>query len=372
MARSTRRSEATWSSAPLLLVCVLVGCGPATPSVDHADRESTTPPAPSRPASSSTEDDPRGLPADATFTQLLDIARGLDRRRDTASDDGCILGGGGDAWRLAADLAPAIRPLPEADDDLDTRLAAGVSAVTVLTRWGALGAGQAEGLSLSAVTTTLPSASTSARVWFVTDRGLYERSTDGTVGAVEPGGPPSTEDISSLFIAAEAGVPLSRLAEVLALAPRSLAGHIGLAVTLAEGTRLPDAPDPPALDSAPLCPEGLPALAEETAYGALSAEHLRSRLGPLRERATICVSTASGPGAAGGRFEVVMRIDATGAVTDACVQSNSADDPALRACLVRALRDLRFDAPSPAGVLDVALPLVLSPAATQRQAPLCD
>lgn len=389
MARSTPRFAATSnrtraSLRGALLACLtLVACGPSTPAPQTPDRTDPDPtelrPAAQRPAEQSPGDPgtpdasaaERSLAGDATYADLLDAARGLDQRRDTASDAGCLLGGGGDAWRLAADLAPAIRPLPEADGDLDTRLSAGVGEVTVLTRWGPLGTGHAEGIALTAVTTTLPTASSSARVWFVTERGIYERSSDGDVGATEPTAEPDVDGLSTLFIAAEAGLPLSRLAEVLAMAPPQLAGHIGLAVSLAEGTRLPEPAAENAAEGVPICPEGVPPLAEEAPYGSLRADQLRSRLGPLRERAAICVSTATGPGAAGGRFDVAVRIDAEGAVQDACVQSDSADDPALRACLVRALRDLRFDAPSPPGVVDVALPLVLSPAAAQRQTPLC-
>ncbi|MFK7989129.1 MAG: hypothetical protein AB8I08_24130 [Sandaracinaceae bacterium] len=358
---------------PLLALTTLAACGsgasPPQPSGPPRGTGDETPAA--APSSSPAPANDRDLAGDATYADLLDVARGLDQRRDTASDEGCLLGGGEHAWRLAADLAPAIRPLPEADTDLDARLSSGAGEVTVLTRWGPLGRGHAEGIALTAVTTTLPTARSSARVWFVTDRGVYVRSTDGSMGTTEPTEQPRIDGLPTLFIAAEAGVPLSRLAEVLAMAPRSVAGHIGLAVALAEGTRLPEPAAPPATEGAPLCPEGVPPLAEEAPYGSLSADQLRSQLGPLRERAAICVSTATGPGAAGGRFDVAVRIDAEGAVGDACVQSDSAGDPALRGCLVRALRDLRFDAPSPPGVVDVALPLVLSPAAAQRQAPLC-
>ena len=146
---------------------------------------------------------------------------------------------------------------------------------------------------------------------------------------------------------------------------------MGLGATLAPGTRLPA---PPSAAEAPpevRCPGGLPPLEADAPIGQLRPDVLVQSLGPLRQGAAICVSTAQGPGAAGGRVVLAMRIGPDGSVTDACAVEDETGDPRLLDCLRRSARAVAFPAPSPPGHLDVQLPLVLAPEASQRQRPVC-
>jgi hypothetical protein len=326
-------------------------------------------------------DDPRQLGADATFTDLLRAARTLDDRRDQRSDAGCLVRppSAGRGWRLEADLAVAVRPLRNAPDDLDELLSADGSPVDVLSRWGARGPGEPAHPTFAAVTTTLPPQRPTARVWVVTDRGVYVRSTDAPTEATAPGsvdeavaalGDPAS--LGALFVSAEGGLPLSRLAEVLEAVPDDLAGRVGLAVALEPGTRLPETPqgEEEAAEDAH-CPDGLPALAEDAPVGSLRPQVIVSSLGPLRQGAEICVGTTGGPGAAGGRVVMALRIGPDGRVEEACAVEDETNDPALRACLANAARATAFPAPDPPGHVDVQLPLVLSPVESQRQRPVC-
>ncbi len=251
--------------------------------------------------------------------------------------------------------------------------------MNVLSRWGAYGSGDPSHPSFSAVTTTLPPRREPAIVWALTDRGVYVRSS--TEAATEPGPRPidaltATVGPSTgvLYVTAEAGTPLDRVADVLRRAPASLAGRIGLAVALAPNTRLPDAPatDSSVAADAGLCPEGLPELPANAVAGDLHTDAIVSSLGPLRQAASTCVTGTQGPGAAGGRVVLALRIGADGRVETACATEDETSDPVLRECLLRAARATAFPTPNPPGSLDVQLPLALAPLESQRQTPICE
>ncbi len=357
------------------LSLLLVACGSTPPPEEHPDEappEADPPP----PQSSGGVDDGRGLPEDATFSDLLRAVRALDDRRDQDSDDGCLLGRDGTGWRVAADLAVAVRPLRNTTEDLDVRLAS-AGPVVVLSRWGAYGEAREGGLVFNAITTTLPPRREPGVVWVVTDAGIYVRSTvasietgAGTAAAARAALPP---DPGALFVAAEGSTPLARLREVLAEVPASLSGRVALAVPLADGVRLPTLTDVDAGDDADAsCPSGLPPLADDAPLGTLRPDRIVASLGPLRQGAAICVGATSGPGASGGRVQLALRLGPDGRVSEACVVEDATDDPALRTCLVRIARGIAFMAPDPPGFLDVQIPLVLSPLESQRQRPLCD
>lgn len=358
----------------LLAAAALLGCGPSAPPDDPTDvahgrddeaidREPTE------------RADLRALGPTARFSDLAGAARQLDDLRDQESDRGCLLARG---WRLEADLAVAVRPLPTPPDDLDARLAEDPGPVTVLSRWGAYGSGDPSHLSSSSVTATLPPRREPAVLWVVTDQGVYVRSTEGAATANGPRGAEEAASalgdpaaVGALFVTAEAGVSLERLSEVLSRIPSALAGRVGLAVTLAEGTRLPDAPAPePSRDDAH-CPDGLPSLPEDAPVGQLRPQAIVGSLGPLRQAAASCVSAAEGAGAGGGRVSLAIRIGPDGLVQEACAVEDSTDDATLRACLARAARTTAFPAPDPSGSVDVQLPLALVPPESQRQRPLC-
>lgn len=354
----------------LVGVLFVAACGGSPPPAD--ERLEPRPQPLDAPAA-----DGRSLGVDANYADLLTIARTLDQRRDQDSDAGCLLRRRAGGWRLDADLAAAVRPLPEPPADLDERLGGEAGPIVVLSRWGAYGEARLGALALTAVTTTLPPRREPAIVWFVTEAGVTSRSTIAPVesgaGSIQEAVARLPAEVGALFITAEAGVPLARLADVLRRVPESLFGRAGLAVPLAAGTRLPS-PPPTAPIEGPetLCPEGLPALADTDPIGTLEAEPIVSSLGPLRRGVEACVGATEGPGAAGGRVSMALRIGADGRVATACVVEDETGDPALRACLVRATRSIAFPAPTPSGFVDFQLPLALSPLESQRQRPLCD
>ncbi len=360
-----------------LLVLFSLACGGPRPSAEperrgEDDREPTS-------GEEAPRADARSLAADASFAQLLDAARTLDDRRDQESAAGCLLRRPGRGWRLEADLAVAVRPLPAAPDDLDGALASEAGPVNVLSRWGAYGPGDPAAPSFAAVTTTLPPRREPALVWAITERGAYVRSSAAAARELDPipvarlgATLPSASAVGALFVTAEAGTPLSRLTEALAAIPAELSGRVGLAVPLAAGTRLPAAPRAEEGDaSAGACPNGLSELPESAPEGDLRPDVIVQSLGPLRQAAATCVSATQGPGAAGGRVALALRIGPDGRVHEACAVRDETNDPALRECLVRAARAVAFPAPSPPGFLDVELPLALAPLESQRQAPLC-
>ncbi len=356
---------------PLVLILAL-GCGPGandeTPerpraavrhgtSGDDSQAELADPsPTDSRPPSA------RSLSAGASYADLVGAARRQDQLRDQDSDAGCLLRVGATP-RLEADLAAAVRPLPEVPPALSSRL----GTVAVLTRYGAIGAPDAA-LGLVAFTTTRPAAAR-ARVLLVTRSALFRGATDASrFEPIEPAALATIDDGSShVFVTAEAGVSLEALAEILGALPVTLAGRVGLAVALPEGTRLPVVPPREELETAAVCE--LSPLPDE-AWGELDTAAIRAGVAPLAERASLCAGTTDGPGALGGRVVVSMRIDPSGRVTDACVTEDGTDDGVLRACLVRAARELTIGPPR-GGSIDVALPIRIEPGVSHRQVALC-
>lgn len=358
----------------LIALSCLAACGPPPPAEHAGDDPPDVPPDEDPPPPA--EDDLRALAPDATFTDLLRAARTLDDRRDQDSDAGCLLARAPSGWRLAADLAVAVRPLANAPDDLDARLAA-AAPVVVLSRWGRYGTPGDGMLVLNAVTSTLPPPREPAVVWVVTADGVYVRSTAAPsareAGTAEAARAALPADPGALFVAAAGSVSLARLAAVLAVVPPELAGRVALAVPLAEGVRLPaDEGSSAGTEDNSRCPDGLPELAADAPIGDLRPDRIVASLGPLRQGAEICVGATAGPGAAGGRVVLAMRIGPDGVVNEACVIESAAPDPVLHECLARAARAVAFDAPSPPGFVDVQLPLVLASLPVQRQRALCE
>ncbi|MBX3273336.1 MAG: hypothetical protein KF729_23940 [Sandaracinaceae bacterium] len=363
-----QRERPTAASGWLAAAVLGLACGAPPAPIEHVE----PPPEDGAPPAAS---DRRALGPDATYTDLLRAARALDDLRDQDSDAGCLLARDGRGFRLAADLAVAVRPLANAPDGLDARLAAR-APVVVLSRWGRYGERADGAFVLNAVTSTLPPREEPAIVWVITTDGVYVRSTAApsaaAAGTAEAARAALPARVGALFVAAAGEVSLARLASVLALVPPELAGRVALAVPLAEGVRLPEAPVASDEPDPSWCEDGLPPIDEDAPQGSLRPDRIVRSLGPLRDAAASCVGGASGPGAAGGRVALAMRIAPDGRVAEACVRERAAPDPALHACLVRAARAIAFEAPSPPGFVDVELPLVLAPLTAQRQRALCE
>ena len=345
-----------------LLASLTVGCsGPneaapaRTTPAPHEARPQARTPAPTS---------PRDLAANATFADLVAAARRQDDLRDQDSTAGCLLRAVA-SYRLEADLAAAVRPLPEAPTSIDTRL----ESVAVLTRYGTIGNADAS-LGLVAFTTTQPSDHAEAAVLIVQRTDLFvARTSGGSARAI------TTRELEALddghlllFVTATAGTSVGDLSSVLRAIPASFAGRVGLAVALPQGTRLAA---PPSAAEAP-ANEAICALSEtEEAPGELSVEAIRLGVQPLVARAEACVGASEGRGALGGRVVLSMRIGASGEVSEACISEDATGDGVLRACLVHAARALAFAAPT-SGSVDVALPLVLAPGLAHRQRAICE
>jgi hypothetical protein len=351
----------------LASLAFLSACAPSTPPPERGAElgggETIAPPR-----------SPRDLASDATFAQLCDAAREQDRLRDQDSDAGCLLRRRPGAFRLEADLAVAVRPLPEAEADLDPRMAS-TAPLRVLTRYGAYGTSAEMGLV--ALTTTAPPRGAIedavGLVLVLTDRGVYARRTDAPFGAASPAplsevlASASVHEVSTIFVTAEAGLPLDGLFSTLAALPPELAGHVALASALPEGVALPERPTLDPGPPAPLC-DGI-AETDEPWSETVSGPALLERVASIRGSLALCVGASTGPGARGGRMELMVRLTRGGGVAEACIRADSTDDEPLRACILRVVRELTF--PDPAGQVIFAVPLVLEPGTAHAQTAVC-
>lgn len=313
-------------------------------------------------------DQPRALGATATFADLVASARRLDDRGEGDSDVGCVLRGNPESmsWRLEADVATGVRPLPDPPAELAPRLAESKS-IRILSRWGQRGDGP---LNLAAFTALPPPPRGRELAVLVTAAGIFVATTDG--GSAGPFQPTRLEsalssagEIERVFVTAEAGISLRRLYRVISLLPTRFEGETALAVVLGEDVRLPE---PTRTDGAAgMCPDGLPDT--EATIGNLDTERIMASMTPLREGAARCMSTASAEAARGGRMDLAIRVAADGSVETACATADGLGDPNLRACVLGAAGELRF--PEPGGVLDLMLPLRLEPERGSAQTLLC-
>lgn len=324
-------------------------------------------------------DDPdafsRTLPAGATWSDLVALARRLDARRADASDTGCLLGrspAGG--HRLAADLAVTVRPLAAPSPGTLEAVAAG--AVSLASRWGVVPGPAAEPAPriVADFTLTTPPPLDARHVVLAASRDrLVLRPVQGSGRVVELAtlaAALSGERAARVHLVADPDVPLERIAALLAVLDGSDV-EVSLAVVLAAGAR-PPAEASGARDGPPLCPDGLPDPAGDTPPpSARELLALREALGPLRDAASRCHLESMAAGV--GEVEVVLalRVEPDGTVPEACVAEESRPAPALRRCLVGAARGLAFPASQARGALVLELPFALraSPGAGQR--PLC-
>jgi hypothetical protein len=307
----------------------------------------------------------RELDLDASYADLVRLAAQLDGQ--PAQETGCLLVRAAHRLQLSGEVTSALRPLPQPSDDLETALERAVS-VNLLSLYGRHG--DVPGAPTFAAFSTAPPTRTAAAL-IATDHGYYLRGT--SAGAPVLNRQPlaavlaalGTQASATLFVAAEAHVPVGELVQTLdALAAR--AQPAVLAVNLAPNTALPE-PRPARSDA--LCPGGL--ADTDAPQGELEMAALQAGLISLRERAADCLGQAGAAGAAGGKLELALRIGATGTIEAACVTSDETGDAHLRACLLDLTRKLTFPAPSPRGSVDVQLPLALRARASAATPLLC-
>jgi hypothetical protein len=308
----------------------------------------------------------RDFPRDAPYRELVTaLAAELVSPPETSH---CLLAGNAQGYRFAGDASVALHPLPDMVDNLDD-VVRDANALRVLTRHGSFGSVEA---TLAFVALTDAPATHGAVVLAITDRALYVRGThDGTALPVR-----DLEELVSmltplvkdatLYVAAEPRIPLSKLYETLSRL-KGLPAPVVLATALPSDVVLPTAST---AHSAPLrCPDGLPETSAVT--GDLSVDALTRGLAPLKDQGMTCLKQADGPGSAGGRLRLALRIDAHGKVSDACLVTSDVEDDALASCVLGQAVALRFDAPSPQGVVDAELPLALRPDSVPAQPPVC-
>jgi hypothetical protein len=210
-----------------------------------------------------------------------------------------------------------------------------------------------------------------------TDEGVYLRYSDAPASAAD--GPLPTQSAIAgllaaphngaavLYVTAEAAIPLAQLVELLRLLPAER--PVALALALPAGTQVPvTSPQ----QTAQVCADGLPPLAEGSAEGELDSREIVAALGPLKQAAQDCLQNAQGRARAGGRLVLALRIDKSGAVQESCAQEDAIGDAALAACVLASSRDLRFPAPRPPGPVDVLLPLSLVPTGSAQERALCE
>lgn len=308
------------------------------------------------------------LSSEARFADLVRSAAELEARQRPGS--GCLLAplaGGG--YQLRAELALAVRPLPLAPDDLDEALKS-VERVELLSAWGRHGDGNGK-LALVGFTASRPTAEAVALV--MTDRGLSLRGASGSpvtprdeltltdALAALPAG-----DSSTVFVAAEAGRPVRELASVLEGLTQQ-GREVVLAVSLSLNTTLPLPTS--ATAKVTRCQEGLSAT--DAPEGSLPNEALSAGVAALRDGAPDCLLRGDARGAAGGRLSVALRVAANGRVQEACIASDQLGDPGVAACVIELAQALSFPPPSPTGVIDLELPIVLRPSPRPPQRALC-
>jgi hypothetical protein len=364
-----------------LLSLALVGCANAAPhtatprvaaQASGADGRELRAPN----ASAATATDPRELPLHATFADLVDAARKLDESASGHSAAGCLLRAG-KHFSLQAEIAAGVRPLPSAPAELVSALEQAAGPAAVLSVWGSQ-PGETLEIALTAFTLTTTRAATEpALAVFLTRKGAYLRGASTVVRAHPESMPIATlgtwlgqaplADAHTLYVSAEAAIPLEAVQALLTLVPEHF--EVALAVALPKATRLPAAVRP---SHELLCPEGLPELGADEAEGSLPTPALLRTLAPLRDAALACALSTGGRASLGGHLRLALRIGKDGRPSELCLSQDEISEPLLRRCIVESARGFRFPAPSPVGFVDVELPLQLTLAGPSQQRPLCE
>ncbi|MBN1653018.1 MAG: hypothetical protein JXA30_04505 [Deltaproteobacteria bacterium] len=325
----------------------------------------------------------RMLSVDSRFGDLIKTVNSLDRQDLHHSDQRCLLRHSAVTpgnWLLEADLAVAVRPLPEAPAELSRRLESVTGKIHLLTLWGRIGT-EVGGIVLVAFTTTSPSsARLPAVALFLTERGVYLRHSDQDAEPtmqllqLEDVGPSlakiASQKAFTLYVTADAATPISALYDLLQRLPYPR-HEVALAVALAAETRLP-APLAAETDSEVWCPDGLPLLLEDLPEGDMPRADIVAAIAAIRGKTQACVSSADASAAAGGRVVVAFRVGASGKVENRCLVEDDIKNLALAKCILSTLDELRLPPPNPTGPVDIHLPLRLSPEGISGQRPVCE
>lgn len=314
----------------------------------------------------------RDLAPGATFGDVIRAARMLDEHGEDSSERGCLFQVDGDRAAMTADVAIAVRPLPDAPVDLGARLGGAAGPIRILSRWDLAGTGE---VAVVVITST-PAPPSDARweLLALTERGIYRRLSNRAVSR-EEGGPLALDlvleqlgDSTRLIVTADHGQSLSGLLSLLSALPADQV--VGLGIVLPADIRLPN-PRVTNENREHLCEHGLAAPTDGRSAGTLAGPDILSVAAGLRPEFTRCLNQASGRAAAGGRFQVRFRIGDQGGVEQACLRQPTSVAPDLETCILAAVRDASFPAPDPVGFVDVSLPLELQPIPMPPPTPVC-
>lgn len=322
----------------------------------------------------------RTLPLGATFGDLVSTVRALeDAGEGDAALECSFRALGANQWRVEADLAIAVRPLPEAATNVAARLRSGSGPVQILSRWGRLGPAEAN-LNLVAMFSGAPwQGDTSAVALFlgsdgITARGAGVRLPESLSLPMERLTPEHVDALTSLgtgVVLATADSSMGLGAMITALQPLTERGlRVGLGVLLPPNTRLPEVVGEPADSTTQgLCGPPLAELAESE-IGERDISELRDAIRSLQPGVQGCIARVGGGMRPEGRIGVRLRIAASGQIAESCVTEDQHGVVPLRACVLEQVRGLRFGAV--AGAVDVEFPLRLSRRSVAEATWLCE
>jgi hypothetical protein len=295
--------------------------------------------------------------------------RALLSSRPVTDASSCLFVETGEGLALAAPLVSAVNPRPELPDDLARRLSRGEGdGLTLFTLYGQFGDG---GAPLAAVTRHAPPLGPLVAI-YLSASGAHvaapRRETRGPLGLDELERELSSMGVDSSYLVAlvpEASTKESALVAVLrAIDERG--AEPALALPLPEGTR--HRKRERETDFAGTCgtiEEGVPS-------GELPLPAIRAGVAELTADVRACRARSSSYEAArGGMLGLFVRVGADGRVAMACLDQDTVGDSALRACVLDAARSLAFEAPDPAGVVDLRLPLRMERDVSERKRGLC-
>jgi hypothetical protein len=355
-------------------VACVAGCTKDAPPTQHARSEGVEA---AREPSGGAPSELRTLGPNATFADLVRAARSLATGADRDSSAGCMLERSQDGgYVLAADLMLALERMPDPPTDLGALLERDARPIAMLTAFGTIRPQAEQGLALASFTTTAPGTQTA--VLLALDHDVAFVRTSAAASADAAGEPVSSAAAralalvssgrSTLFVSASASTPLSNVHALLALLSPSAA--VGLAVLLPHGTALPRSDAGGALDALAdvACPDGLPEVALDTPLGDLDASALGPSLHDLQADIAPCLAAMQVEAA---RVVLALRIAQDGSVAHACLLDAAGLDAHTAGCLVLAARSLVVPAPSPAGLVDLHLPLALHAEGPAAQRALC-
>ncbi|QQR90286.1 MAG: hypothetical protein IPJ88_00585 [Myxococcales bacterium] len=324
--------------------------------------------------------DAREIGAEQTFADLVALIKALDSAGQTHSDAGCLLDVKEQPWQFRADVAVAHRPVPESVDDIDPLLAT-IEAVQIHTRWGVLGRA-ARGPKVVALTTSPMDLHEQALAVFLTDEGVYARTTSLAIN------PPFADKLAigdlphalarvkdaydgvfdGAYVVAEDDIALGQIHRVLkAISTLDLA--TAFAVVLPASATLGKPGLAKQRSKEGLC-SGLPAIAPGAPFAELSATQLQNIQKALDKAGHRCLEHSCGTGVTGGVVKVAIQFNPHGEISQSCIMDDETGDVSLRECLLSAAKSIEL--PVLEGYVNLQLPLRLVHLPTEQQRPLCD